>query len=155
MSAIYTNQFAQSVVQGDLDLGIMQTGSVAGILSPNNGSSILAGAPAKIDTTITTGYVINFLQAAQTDIAVGFFVRTAKQATFNLLDQVQVALAPLPVLWLTANATITPGQAVQNDSTGAFVQPLASGKQRGIALDYAINGGMTRVLLLAPLAAAS
>jgi hypothetical protein len=156
---LYTNQFGQQVAVGDIDLGIVQTGALVGILSPNQvtpGVTVVAGAPAKIDTTITSGYVVNFLQAAQTDLAIGIFKRTTMEATFGLLDIVEVILAPLPVVWLLANGTITPGATVYNDVTGAFVNTTAGGnKARGIALDYAVTGQVLRVLITNPLAIAS
>lgn len=156
---LYTNQFGQQVAVGDIDLGIVQTGALVGILSPNQatpGLTVAAGSPAKIDTTITSGYVVNFLQAAQTDLAIGFFRRNTTEATFSPLDIVEVVLAPLPVIWLLANGTITPGATVYNDSTGAFVNVTASSnKARGIALDYAVTGQVLRVLITNPLAIAS
>lgn len=157
--SLFTNQFGQQVAVGDIDLGIMQAGSLAGILSPNQSSpgvTVAAGAPAKIDTAITTGYVVNFLQAGVNDLAIGFFKRVAAEATFGLLDQVEVALFGGPVMWLLANATITPGATVYNDSTGAFVNVTSGGaKARGIALDYATTGNVLRVLITNPVAIAS
>jgi hypothetical protein len=156
---LYTNQFNQQVAVGDIDLGIMQTGALAGVLSANQSSpavTVLAGAPAKIDTTITSGYIVNFLQAAQTDLAIGFFKRTLMEGTFSIGDQVEVALFGGPVMWLLANGTITPGATVYNDTTGAFVNVTASSnKARGIALDYALTGQVLRVLITNPVAIAS
>lgn len=158
-TTLYTNQFGQQVAIGDLDLGLMQGGALAGILSPNQSSpavTVQAGFPAKIDTAITTGFVVNFVQAAQTDLAIGFFRRMAAQATFALLDVVEVALFGGPVMWMLANGTITPGATVYNDSTGAFVNTTAGGnKARGIALDYATTGNVLRVLITNPVSIAS
>lgn len=156
---LYTNQFSQQVAIGDLDLNIMQSGTLVGILSPNQSSpgvTVSAGMPAKFDTTITSGSVPNFLQAAQTDLAIGMFYRTTMQAVYGLLDIVHVALFGGPVMWLLANGTITPGATVYNDSTGAFVNTTGGGnKARGIALDYAVNNQVLRVLLTSPVAIAS
>jgi Uncharacterized conserved protein (DUF2190) len=157
---LFTNQFGQSVVVGNLDLDIMRTGRIAGILSPNQGSAVVAGSPAKIDTTIayTPGSVINFLQAAENDLAFGFFTPTVQNFTFasGVPTPVQVAGMYGPVMWMLANATITPGATVYSDSTGTFVTVTASSsKARGIALDYAVNGQALRVMITNPLAIAS
>jgi hypothetical protein len=150
-STFYTNQFGQQVAVGDADLGIVQTGSLAGIVSPNQASpavTIPAGAPAKIDTTITSGYIVNFLQAGITDVAIGTFKRTSTAGTFALLQQVEVAIFGGPVVWLLANATITPGQTVYQDTNNLVVGTGGGAKSRGIALDYAVAGQVLRVLLV-------
>ena len=150
-STFYTNQFGQQVAVGDIDLGIMQYGAVTGILSPNQASpatTVQAGAPAKIDTTITSGYVVNFLQAAITEVAIGVFRRTTNQAIFSQLDVVEVALNGGPVIWLLANATITPGSTVYQDVNNLVVNTGGGAKSRGIALDYAVAGQVLRVLLV-------
>jgi hypothetical protein len=157
-STFYTNQFGQQVAVGDVDLGILQTGSIAGILSPNQstpGTTVAAGAFAKIDTTINNGYILNFLQAAQTDLAIGVFLRTATEGTFAQLDQVQVAVFGT-IVWLLTNGTVTPGATVYSDATGAFVNTtIGSNKARGICLDYGLTGTVVRVLITNPLAIAS
>lgn len=152
-STFYTNQFGQQVAVGDIDLGIQQTGALAGILSPNQSSpavTVAAGAPAIIDTAITSGFVVNFKQAAITDIAIGNFKRTSMQSTFGLLDVVEVALFGGPVMWLLAAATITPGLTVYQDANGAVVGAGGGAKARGIALDYATTGNILRVLITNP-----
>ncbi len=159
-TTLYTNQFAQNVTIGDFDLDIMRSGRIAGILSPNQSSAVQAGFPAKIDTTIAyaAGSVINFLQAALTDLAFGFFAPTVQNLTFasGVPTPVQVAGFYGPVMWMLANATITPGATVYNDSTGAFVNVTGgSNKARGIALDYAVTGQALRVMITNPLAIAS
>lgn len=157
-TTLYTNQFGQQVAAGDLDLNIQQSGALAGILSPNQSSpavTVKAGAPAKIDTTITSGYVVNFLQAAITDVAIGNFKRTSMEGTFGLLDVVEVALFGGPVMWLVAGATITPGLTVYQDTNGLVVGTGGGAKARGIALDYATSGNVLRVMITNPVAIAS
>ena len=148
---LYTNQFGQQVAIGDIDLGIQQSGALAGILSPNQASpavTVNAGAPAIIDTAITTGYVVNFKQAAITDVAIGIFRRTTMEGVFAIGDQVEVALFGGPVVWLLANATITPGQLVYQDANALVVGSGGGAKSRGIALDYAVATQVLRVLLI-------
>lgn len=148
---LYTNQFAQQVAVGDSDISINQNGGLAGILSANQSSpgvTVVAGAPAKFDGAITSGYVPNFLQAGITDVAIGIFQRTTMEGTFAIGDQVKVALFGGPVVWLLANATITPGATVYQDANNLVVLSGSSAKSRGIALDYAIAGQVLRVLLV-------
>lgn len=160
-TTLYTNQFGQSVAIGNLDLDIMRTGRIAGILSPNQSAAVVAGAPATIDTTIAyaAGSVINFIQATQNVLAFGFFTPTVQDFTFpagGVATPVQVAGLYGPVMWMLANATVTPGATVYSDSTGAYVSTVAtSSKARGIALDYAVNGQALRVMITNPLAIAS
>lgn len=149
-TTLYTNQFGQSVSVGDIDLGINATGALAGIVSPNQSSpavTILAGKPAKIDGTIASGYVVNFLEAGITDVAIGIFKRTSMEGIFALGDQVEVALFGGAVMWLLAAAIITPGSIVYQDANGAVVNSGGGAKSRGIALDYATTGNVLRVLL--------
>lgn len=159
LTTFFTNQFGQQVAIGTLDLNIIADGGVAGILSPNQSSpavTVNAGTPAKIDTTITAGKVINFLQAANTDLAIGYFKYLSNKAQFALLDQVVVVLTGGPVMWLMSTGTITPGATVYSDTTAQFVTVTAGGgKARGIALDYVTTGQPCRVLITNPLAIAS
>ena len=155
-----TNQFGQTVTVGNLDLDIMRTGRIAGILSPNQGSAVVAGQPAKIDTTIAyaAGSVINFLAAAQNDLAFGFFTPTVQNFTFpsGVPTPVQVAGLYGPVMWMLCNATVTPGATVYSDTTGQFVSTVAtSSKARGISLDYGVNGQAVRVMITNPMAIAA
>jgi hypothetical protein len=151
-----TNQVQQQPACGDLDLSLFQTGALAGIVSANQSGAIKAGTAAKIDTTITSGSVIQFLACAYTDVAaIGFFRRTSKAATFNIGDDCEVVVPPMPIMWLLASGTITPGGAVQNYTDSFGVVALSGGKQRGYNLQYAVSGQLTRILLSVPFAVVS
>ncbi len=160
-TTLYTNQFGQSVAIGDLDLDIMRSGRIAGILSPNQAAAVVAGSPAKIDTTIAyaAGSVINFLAAVANDLAFGFFTPTVQNATFvgstgsAIATPVQVAGLFGPVMWLLADGTITPGGTVYNSTDATHVNLTnTSSKARGIALDYAVTGQALRVMITNPMA---
>lgn len=155
-TTLYTNVFGQQVVIGDLDLEVMKSGSIVGIVSPNQASpaaTISAGAFVKIDTTITSGYVINFLQAGQNDLAFGVVRRLVKQGVFSTPQAIEVCIPTLTVMWLLTTGTVTPGATVYSDSTGALVSTSSAGaKTRGIALDYGLTGTAIRVLITPPLA---
>lgn len=153
---LFTNQVQQQPVAGDLDMSIFQTGALAGIVSPNQSGAIKAGTAAKIDTSIVSGSVIQFLSCAYTDAAaIGFFRRTSQRATFNVGDDCEVVLPPMPIMWLLAGGTIAPGAAVQNNTDSFGVITFTSGKQRGYNLQYAVSGQLTRVLLSVPFAVVS
>jgi len=154
---LYTNQFGQSVQIGNLDLDIMRSGRIAGILSPNQASAVVAGNPAAIDTTIayTAGSVINFILATANVLAFGFFTPTVQNFTFasGVPTPVQVAGLFGPVMWLLADGTITPGATVYNLNDANHVNATGtSSKARGIALDYAVTGQALRVMITNPLA---
>ncbi len=163
-TTLYTNQFGQSVSIGDLDLDIMRSGRIAGILSPNQAAAVVAGTPAVIDSAIAyvAGSVINFKAAILSDLAFGFFTPTVQGATFvgttgsGIATPVQVAGMYGPVMWLLADGTITPGTTVYNSNDATHVNVTAgSGKARGIALDYAVTGQALRVMITNPLGIAS
>ncbi len=163
-TTLYTNQFGQSVVIGYLDLDIMRTGRIAGILSPNQAAAVVAGQPAIIDTAIAyaAGSVINFKAAIVSDLAFGFFTPTVQGLTFvgttlsGVATPVEVAGDYGPVMWLLADGTITPGATVYNSNDATHVNTTqGSGKARGIALDYAVTGQALRVMITNPLAIAS
>jgi hypothetical protein len=144
------NQQEQTPVLGDIDLGIMMSGTISGILSVNQATALVAGAPVKFDTTITTGRLPQFVAAAQTDKAIGIIKRTLQAATFNAGDKIEVVGDFGPVMWLEATGTIACGAQVESDTTDAFVETLASGSQRGIAIDPASDGQLLRVMISNP-----
>lgn len=154
---LFTNQVQQQPVAGDLDMSIFQTGALAGIISANQATpNIKAGTAMKIDTAITSGSVIQFLSCAYTDAAaIGYIRRTSKSALFNIGDDCEVVLPPMPIMWLLASGTIAPGAAVQNYTDSFGVVTLSGGKQRGYNLQYAVSGQLTRVLLSVPFAVVS
>ncbi len=160
-TTLYTNQFGQSVAIGMLDLDIMRSGRIAGIISPNQAAAVVAGSPALIDTAIAyaAGSVINFLAAGKNDLAFGFFTPTVQGSTFvgttasGIATPVEVAGFFGPVMWMLADGTITPGATVYNLNDATHVNATGtSSKARGIALDYAITGQALRVMITNPLA---
>lgn len=142
------NQFAQAAVQGDVDLGIMQTGVLSGRISPNQASALSAGTPVNLDSAVTTGKLPMFVAAASSAVALGYLKRTLRQSSFATGDDCEVVLTPAPVIYLTAKSTVAMGAYVESGSDPLTVQTLASGKPRGIALEPATDGTLVRVLLL-------
>ncbi len=153
---LFTNQTQQTPVVGDLDLSVLQTGALSGVISANQATALKAGSAVKIDTAITAGSIPQFVAALYTDVAaIGFLRRTSKSALFSLGDDCEVVIQPAPIMWLLASGTITPGAAVQNYTDSFGVVALSGGKQRGYNLQYAVSGQLTRVLLSLPYAVVS
>jgi hypothetical protein len=141
---VYPNQFEQTPARGDLDLAIMKSGVVNGVLG--GAASVVAGDRVKIDTTNTAPGVVKFLPALDTEVAFGTVKRTSKQATFAVGDQIEVAFLGGPVVYEVANATLTPGIAVSMNA--GYVDVVGGGRATmGLSLDYAVQSGMLRVLL--------
>ncbi len=147
--SININQFAQLPVRGALDLQIMKSGVLQGIVSPNQATALKAGDPVKLDTANTTP-VPWFLGAAQGDTIIGNLVFDEKKASPAANDTVQVTFFGGPVMWLTSSGTVNPGGAVEDATggSGASVQAKTSNPTRGFALDPGTNGNLFRVVLL-------
>jgi hypothetical protein len=152
MVTLNPNQFAQTAMQGDIDLGIMQTGAISGRISPNQATPLLAGTPVKLDTAVTSGKLPMFIAAAVGDVAFGYLKRTLKQSIFALGDDCEVICNPAPVMWLTAKNTVAMGASVESGTDPLTVQTTSAQKARGIALEPATDGQLVRVYLLAPFA---
>ena len=150
---ININSFAPTPVLGDLDLTIMETGTISGMLSVNQATALVAGTPVKFDSAITSGYFPQFIAAAQGDIAIGYIKRTVQAASFAAGDKIEVVGTFGPVMWLNANSTMAPGIPVQQNTSDATIVEAVSGqKTRGILLDPAVAGQLVRVILTSPLA---
>lgn len=145
--SININQFAQTPVQGDADLQIASSFTISGILSAAQVTSLNAGTPVKLDSTVTTGQLPQFVAAGASDRAFGFIKRTAKQSVFATGDKIEVMSLFGPVMWLTAEGSIACGALVESTADGAAVQTKASGALRGIAIDPATSGQLLRILI--------
>jgi len=146
---VQTDQFAQSAVKGDLDLAIMHSGVVTGVIySATPTDTFAAGARVKIDAAmVTPGAIPRFVAAADNEAAHGFIKRTPQKALFVVGDVVEVVLAGNPnVMWMVAGATITPALSV-GLSSGFVVAADGSHTAAGIALDYATDSTMVRVIV--------
>lgn len=148
MSTININQFAQVPVRGELDLQIAKSGIFSGIVSANS-AAIVAGDDVILDEAITVAGTLQFRLALYTEVAMGFAILDPRAATVATPGAIQVASRLTgPVMWLIAGATIAPGALVEQVNSASYdVQTLAAGKLRGMALDYATIGQLTRVLL--------
>jgi len=149
MSTLNINQFAQVAVRGQQDLSIARSGIISGAVSANQATPLKAGDAVLLDSAITVAGVPQFIAAGNSDVAFGYVVLDPKTASVAAPNALQVMCrAPGPVMWLLAAATIPPGATVEQATGGGYdVQGLASGKLRGINLDYATIGQLTRIML--------
>ena len=153
MSAVpqlYSDQFEQTPVRGDLDLAITKSGVIAGVLTSISGAvqtgHVYAGDRVKLDAASTVPGFVGFVPAADTDDAIGTVKRLGKKSDFVAGDAIEVAYFGGPVMWQCAGATVTPGMQVEMLS--GFTQELDTKKLLGINLDYAVQNGMHRVILV-------
>jgi hypothetical protein len=154
MTDLNLNQFSQVPVKGQLDLQISKSGVISGVVDASQATALVAGQPVKLYAS-NTGAEVKFVAAAETDVAIGHVVLNVKKASPEAGDAIEVAGNFGPVMWLEAGETITPGERVENDDADDTIQAVSGGKCRGIAIDYATSGNLTRVILCTPVTAAS
>jgi hypothetical protein len=148
MTTLNLNQREQVAIKGQLDLQISRSGILSGVIDASQTDDVVAGQSAKLYAS-NTGAEVKFVAAAATDVAIGLFVRDIQKSSMSAGDAVQVAGSFGPVMWLEAAETVTPGERVEVSSTGT-VQAVSAGKCRGIVIDYATVGNLTRVILTTP-----
>lgn len=148
------NQFSQTPVQGDLDLEI-STGAgsvISAVVNSTQATAIVAGQALKWATTTFLGGPPQVLAAASGDQICGFSVRNLKDASVAATNRLEMAMDD-SCMWLTANAAIARGQAVEAVvATPGLVQASAGILPViGYAIDTALNNGdLIRVVLKVP-----
>lgn len=143
------NQFAQVAVRGQLDLQLAKKGVLSGLISANETDPVTAGDAVVIDGTITTPGVPQFVLAAVGDVAHGYMIQDPQKSSQEAPAAIQVAMRfSGPIMWLTAAATVRPGYFVEQAAANGDVQEIASGKLRGLSLDYGTVGQLVRVILI-------
>lgn len=136
------NSFEQGAVRGQLDLNVVRSG----ILSAVAGGTIKAGDRVKFDTGYS-GFVPKVVKAAVGDDAIGIAIYDVKQSTFSSGDKLSIVLfAHVCVMYLEYNATLSPGDTVEQDSNGLVIA-TASGKDFGRVLDPGTTGTIGRILV--------
>ena len=142
------NQFSQVALKGQLDLSIMQSGVITGIVSADETDTLYPGDYVNLDTVAGIS-IPSFAKAVKGGAAFGLVIFGTKQSSFVANDRIEVALltGSNPVIYMEAAAAIA-AQAYVEDVGDLTVQTLASEKQRGIALDGAAAAGdLIRVIL--------
>lgn len=148
---VSANQTKQSNLVGQLDL---QTGRSAGVItgrvSPNASGPIPVGSSVKLDPANTGGggAIPWFLPCAVGDVAFGSLAFTERQSDPGPGDMCEVTHNLGPAVWKVVDtAPVQPGQLLQDGVDGGqYVDVLASGKQRGLALDGGAVGTLIRMM---------
>lgn len=139
------NQFEQVPIRGQLDLQIMKSGVIQGVVSASQGSALAPGDRVALDTA--SGNVPSFVAATLDVTAIGLVVFDEKKSAPVAGDYIQVTFFGGPVMWLTSAAAVSAGAQVEYNSSGK-VQALTTNKMIGIALDPATAADQTiRVIL--------
>ena len=148
-----SNQFRQTQVRGQRDLGIVAgAGCISCQLSANESGTLYAGYRVKLDAAITSPMPYPQVKAAlDNEDAIGVIAYTVQKSTFVTGDKVEVLCNFGPIVVEVAAATIAPGAKVEMSS--GFVQTKAAGSTFGIALDPGVLNGFCRIAILSPLQA--
>lgn len=148
MANLNINQFTQVPVRGQLDLQTIRSGVIQGLISANQATALKAGDFVKLDSAITAGQFPQFVAAASTDSSMFALAFDVKKSSFVAGDICDITFFGGPVMWVVANGTINPGQAVESvGGSGTNVQVLAAAKQRGICIDPGVASALVRIII--------
>lgn len=148
------NQFAQSVVQGQLDLRF-NTAIIAAQIDVSTAGGLVPGTAVKIVDSL--GGIPKVVEcAADTDDIFGFIGYDIKHQTFEAGDICELAVLYNNVMYMTASAAIARNAKVMIVVSSDKVATATSGKTiAGRALDKATaDGDLIRVAIQLPGAAA-
>lgn len=141
------NQFAQTTVQGQMDLEF-QGSVITCQVDAAQETSLIAGQAVKLATT--GGGVPKVISlAADTDASFGFVARNLKDAAFPANSAVEIAMIN-SVMYMTAGAAITRGAKVEVVSaTNKVITNAGTNPVVGFALDKAsADGDLIRVYII-------
>ena len=160
--SVQIDQFTQGAMPGDLDQTIADKGVITGELSASVTNTLVTGTRVLLDSAYTGSGVPHFVACADNAAAHGVIKRTAQKSGYTGGDVIEVVLGGKPnIMWMVAGSAVTPGLPVEVDSTPVvgqtlpqpFVNPVGttdpslSNKQMGLALDYAVQSALVRVIL--------
>jgi len=147
------NQFKQSAVKGEMDLQIMGSGVISGVVSENQATALKPGDKVTVDTAADI-FVPSFVKAAYNASALGIVIYTSRKSpsaysadTGEALE-VSLLLGRVPVIYLETSAAVTAGARVEYNSSDLVTTYGSSNKAIGYALDGASGAGkLIRVML--------
>jgi len=147
------NQFAQSQVQGALDLEGFGSNVITAQVDAAQSTPLVAGQAVKLATT-GGGVPKVIALSANTDATFGFVVRNLKDANFPLSSNVEIALFG-SIMYMTAGGAITRGASVEvSYTTNKVVTSGGTNPVIGFAYDKAAaDGDLIRVYIQAPFSA--
>lgn len=147
------NQFAQTTVQGELDLESNGGNVVSCQVDAAQSTALVAGQAVKLATT-AGGVPKVIALAANTDAPFGFVVRNLKDQSFPAGAAVEIALFG-SIMHMTAGGAIARGASVE--VSNAAIKVVTSGGTNpvcGFAYGSALaDGDLLRVYVQAPFAA--
>jgi hypothetical protein len=147
------NQFEQKPIKGALDLVLMNSKVLTGVVSANQATALVPGMRVKLDTEAGSS-IPSFVAAAATDLAIGTVIFNSRNAANLVAGQAcEVAINCGPVMYCEADGAIS-AQAVVYQATGVKVSTTAgSNKKAGIVIDpSSADGDIIRVMLSEPMA---
>jgi hypothetical protein len=151
MSNLQINQFQQVPVRGQVEMEPLQTGTLSCQVSNNQATSLKAGDPVTLDTTITVGpgkppQII----AAATAVTIGYVIHSAKQDSFAALEMVEIAYFGGPIIWLLNTAVAIAPMAACEDNGSGLIQLTSGGSQKKslLALDFIPASTLGRYFIL-------
>ena len=143
------NQFDQSPLKGSLDMSMMGSGTLSGIVSKNQATALKPGDRVGLDN-VAGSRVPSFVAVAAGTAAFGVVVFSSKKSspTYAAGDVIEVVpvFGICPIMWCEASAAIACQTAVQ----WAAGQTITAGttKLMGYTLDAASAAGeLIRVIL--------
>jgi hypothetical protein len=147
------NQFSQLPVKGQLDLAIMGSGVITGVVSASQATALVPGQKVTIDTAADIR-TPSFIAAAYNASAIGTVIYTTRKAPSAYAaatgEAIEVALllGNCVVQYMEAAAAIAAGARVES-TTGNVVSTYGtSNKALGYALDGASAAGkLIRVIM--------
>lgn len=148
--AISQNQFAQTEVQGVVDMRFSPN-IISAQIDTTSGGGLLPGQAVKI--VDSAGGIPKVVEAAaDTDDVFGFLTYDMRRATFAVGDKVEIAFFRGTIMYMTASAAIARGAQVEIVVASKKVATAASGKRIvGRALDKAAaDGDLIRVIVDLP-----
>ena len=149
LNALNQNSFKQAPVAGQVDMSLMHSGVITGVISTAAAANIYyPGQRVKLDTAADDPCP-SFVAAAITEYADGIIAFTSKGAAFTKGMAVEVLMDCMgPIVYIPAAAAITAGVVVEAVGAVNAVQTFSAGKKVGKALDgTATVGNLIRVIM--------
>lgn len=145
----YSNQFALTTEQGQLDLQASQNVLTCQV-SSSESTSIVAGQPVKLEDSAGGLPKVLALTGA-TSKTFGFVVRNLKDATREANETLEVAIAG-SIMYMTAGAAIARGAKLEVVyTTNKVITSAGTNPVVGYALDKAAaDGDIIRVIIGTP-----
>jgi len=152
--ALNINQFAQTPVQGEIDMTVQGVQIVSGLVSSSESVALIPGQAVKVLDT-ASGVPTVTAVTSNTDVVFGFVTRNFKDANYPADSRLEIALNGT-FMFMTANGAISRLGAVELDYAANKVGPAAGiNPTVGYAYDKAAaNNDLIRVFIETPKAGA-